>query len=320
MSGAGWVATTVNYWWVLCAMMHVFRIWLNGIRENSIDNKSLILLIVLVLFAANHELSAILLICFSIIIAVVDYRKNHRYHLYTAIIQLFSLIEILFWVICPGNRNRFEAAVYEYFPNYKNICVSEKIYIGLLKVYYSFFVNNKWLFVVFAVVVALAVYECSKKLIDRILSCIGILICVPFLFPGLNEVFPKLDYFFISYENMYSVSWNEMRTYCLLLIWMMYLGIESYSILVISSQIGLTEVIKVLVVFFAGFCSNLVMGFSPTVYASGDRTSTFFYFCVLFATVRVSNYVKVRTTGIVGAVVASLAFFNCFSILARIID
>ena len=44
-----------------------------------------------------------------------------------------------------------------------------------------------------------------------------------------------------------------------------------------------------LLIFFTGFISRYVMAFSPTVYASGERTSLFWYISICMLIVSIYN-------------------------------
>ena len=225
--------------------------------------------------AADHEQAAVAaLLAFGMmsLFTLLVQKKKYAY-LYVGFLS--ALAGFLIVLLAPGRTLRAEDASIFHIPGYESYTIFDKLYMGsasTLSFYTAWAVR---LFVVFALLLIVAVWMKQKRLIYRILSF------VPFgvmAFAELTFRIPALEG--LRWITRTTEDWTYEQTYFgrephpwfgLLLTALMIVSIL-LSLLAISDTRE-KKAIAFLVVS-VGFASRLAMGFSATLFGSGRRTHT----------------------------------------------
>lgn len=304
---AGFMATIVNYLWpsvsALAGVYPVIHCLKNG-RDTSFtsDQKELhpvigVLCMIAVIFAANLEQYAVILLCiYGIFIFVSFWRWKMplKKRLYFLITEGLILLELLFILTCPGNQVRKASEIKSWFPDFKQLSVPDKIQLGFSSTMKGIFMDDIWLMVLLAWMCILLLLYQNKGQVDLqdaarfhkkgICGMISVLfpavllgICalekyvLPFSITGIGEI-QQYGYFRLSS----GITGKALMPVIIFLAAM--LGILGSFRFLLQTK----EFIVCAAVFLLGLASRMIMGFSPTIWASDNRTFTSLNFCLCF--------------------------------------
>ncbi len=265
LAEAGWISTINNYIWTAATALYAM-IPLRKIYNNEkIGIFQAITYILAMVYASNHEqMAGILFIvyaCFTVI-----YLKNKKVKPIILILDAIIIISLIAILLCPGNSVRKVQEITNTYPEYANIGIFEKLQIGLTSMLDYCLVQERLLFAVFIFVITLALWKNANNLKTKIFALIPMGLCVGFKYS--NTFLSRVDFIDMEHSKIY-----------------LYFKVIVYIAILVSIFISLRHIFSkdikkcflAILVFFTGFISRYIMAFSPTVYASGERTSIFFY-------------------------------------------
>ncbi|WP_026885122.1 DUF6056 family protein [Clostridium beijerinckii] len=318
MSSAGWGATTLNYLWPLSFGIYSFIIVKKIYNNYNIKGYEYVLSTLALMFAANQEQMCAIL--FSLYCALTLYffikRKNKRYIILQTCICLVNLI----WILkCPGNIVRKVNEVGQWFPDYNTLLFINKTDIGFSSSMVQFICNPNSVFIIFSILAfILTIIKCRDNMF-RIIS--GIPLGVGLFFSifrnNIALFFPELlkilnyssQYGTITTDNFYSLK--------------SYIPIFLYGMTGICVLLALyfcfgnnVKTILTMLIILLGLASRIIMGFSPTIWASGNRTFLFMYFAFIICTIMIyeeilkSNFNKLNFINCGIGIASILSFIN----------
>lgn len=279
MSTAGWIATIITYWWTLCT--GIFALYLINTECHG-WKKAIILFLstILFLFAFNNEQ----LLAFGTVIYVgwLIYQLMHKLSCISFLPVPFALI--VNWIIlltCPGNKLRYDSSVHNLFRDFNKMTMINKIDLGV-------FVTGHWyLFTMVPAVILLSILFIMISRSSSVNNSVRILSWIPLLgilmgnsLTYISSHTQRLKRLVTIDQHgwMWEISQNATGQgfqYCLIIV---IFGIMTYLIWkLFGKQAWLAELI-----WIAGWLSRISMGFTPTIYASSDRTFIFLTMAMLF--------------------------------------
>lgn len=286
MNSAGWIATTLNYSWPLAFGLFAIIPIANRVKGVKTPLWIEILSFPCLLFAANQEQMGAIMFAIYIVILIYLWKTNKKAPwlvLSSAIIIFASLIFIL---TCPGNDSRMNSEINTWFPDFENLSFLRKVELGYSSSLHEFIMQPNIVFSIFSTVLAIFTFaKCNKKAL-RVIACIPLVVstilgllsnitvlCIPNLV-GIRNNMSKYGSG-IQLLNPYSWAMDIILTAvllcCLISLWNLF-DDKRYSIL---------SCFLVLL----GLGSRMIMGFSPTIWASSDRTFIFMYFAFIATTI-----------------------------------
>ena len=275
MSTAGWIATIITYWWTLCT--GIFALYLINIECYS-WKKVIILLLstILFLFAFNNE--QLLVFGTVIYVGYLIYQLMHHLSWISFLPVPFALI--VNWLIlltCPGNKLRYDSSIHNFFKDFNKMTVINKVDLGV-------FVTGHWyLFTMVPAMILLSILFIMINRNDgvRILSWIpllGILIGNSLTYISSNTQRLKRLVTIDQHGWIWNISQNTIGQGFQYFLIIIVFGVITYLIWEsFGKQAWFAELI-----WIAGWLSRITMGFSPTIYASSDRTFIFLTITMLF--------------------------------------
>lgn len=270
MSTAGWVATTINYSWPL-TMMLIALIPCKKILNNKKMNKwELICYLLATLFAINQEQVAGMLLL--IYVCTIVYFRLNKFEIKILLIQFFMMVcSILYTLMCPGNSIRKETEIINWMKEYPSLSIMDKTYLGITDTINHFFITENGILIIFCSVLFYVSFIKGKNVNigkwTTIIPCICISIGVSFPYLIIAEP--------ITVENC-----DLIKCYIPFMVQIIFLVCILFSIYFIY---GISEKLMLLyLILGVGFASRIVMGFSPTLYASSTRTFIYLYFSIIF--------------------------------------
>lgn len=302
LSSAGWITTTINYLWPLTlglmAMLPV-RHW---ILEEKIPAWEYVLCPVCVLYGANMEqMGAILLGSYGVFGGYLLWKRKKLPPFY--FVQLLLVTgSLVFILTAPGNACRTEAEIQRFFPEFAGLTVGQKLWMGFLDTTQYYLAagdgQKSYVFGLFSVVLWLAALltfsgRRGKRGIPGVLMALvpvvfywgigqagNFLLNSGLLTRGRNGIGVLAQNRQIPGMSYYSGGLVAFQTLCYLIV----LAAVAGTIFYVWGRSE--EAMLELLILAAGFLSRLVVGFSPTIYASGDRTALFCTVAVLIVILR----------------------------------
>lgn len=314
LGSAGWMITFMTYFWPMTfgflALVPIAKI------ENGESFKwyEYIIYSLALIYAGNEEIELVVLL-FTYLVYFAYFLFNKKHHIYMAIQLVLSLISLLFTVTTPGNGNRSNTEIINWFPAYNMLDTVDKIDIGFFSTMQNILFDNN-LFIL--IITFILTYVVFKKYSDWLLRAVAV---VPFAILMLFGPLKNLVSLFFGQLIMVS---NGMTQNGLITISTDSLfSLSKFLLVVVFSVSFIATVLLCLENWFknlfalsllsSGVASRVAMGFSPTVYASGFRTGTPLYFgliaiaILVFADALEKNVLNKKESDIIVAILVFLA-------------
>ena len=280
LGSAGYIATSINYLLPLTCLFYSMYVVLQIINNKKFSKISYIIAIITTLIACNMEQTCITFVAllFFIEIFSIIKKKDKKKNWYIIVLFAIAIIELIFIAKCPGNSVRYNSEIKARYNNYANYGLKEKIYLGIIPTA-SEILNQKIIFTVFALLLMIYTFGKSKNKILRTLSVIDFSF---FLLMGTFSNLTKTIYqnsskFFeiINSQDIYGNSIALPNLICLAIILFV-----SLSLIYLLYEV-FDHKLEYPLILIVGFASRIMMGFSPTIFASCSRTAIILYFSAL---------------------------------------
>ena len=284
MNSAGWAATTVNYIWPLATMLYALipikKMW-NGEKVGFIN---MILHSAALIFAGNQEQTACILLGTYLLFAVLMIIKDKKIKPYMVLNTVLAIVSIIFILTCPGNYVRQELEVKEYFPDMEMMTILDKIGVAFTSTMGLIVGNGNLVFVALTLIMTVYVFSSYKDSLYRVIAAIPFVVSVTGFFGRdiITQVFPHITSFYdllASEEVLLTAATSNNLLYAAPVMFSM-----AVIVCLIMTILLIFKNLKnniALLVFLVGLASRLIIGFSPTVFISGQRTMIFFEFAMI---------------------------------------
>ena len=286
---AGWIATTTNYLWPLSLGTVALRPLKHFAKGQKCKSWEYILCPLCALYAANMEQTGAILLGVYLVFGVyllMKKRKLSPFYFLMLLLVIFSVYAIL---KSPGNIKRNNREMEHYFPEFQYLAPYEKLVMGFIMStqYYVAAGDGKVNFI-FAILAGVLLWETAGRWQRKSTCFIRLLTALlPFVFYWcfgptghylLRQGYLKrgLNILLMFGENRYLPGLGQCT------VWMVAMQVIGYLILLACVFLTVCflhgkseETLLQLLILGAGFTSRVIIGFSPTVYASGARTALF---------------------------------------------
>lgn len=292
LNDTGWMATTTNYLWPLSLGIYTFTLIKKSLSGEKIRWYNTILYTLATIYAANQELmAATLFAIFTCYILCLMKNKKIKKELNktTILIYIITILSLIYIFTCPGNMSRKRGETQIWYPEYQEFGIVSKMELGITSMMKYLIIDGRLVFILFTAIITFYILKEYKSIFAKI---IGIIPFVGAVFCNLfNEttslLFPKLM------EAMEMYSKNELIINSTNLTdFSIYIPMAMYGIILLSIFIDLCLIFKntntckiVVIIYLLGLATRVVMGFSPTVFVSSERTSIFLYFSFVVITI-----------------------------------
>lgn len=279
MSTAGWVATSIGYTWTLAAgliVMQILKEFVSGERVPNFWNVAW--MSSLLLFATDSEQIVAMIIGALGVKVGYDYLLKHKKPHWTVWLVLgISIAKLVFIVICPGNHLRNAQEVGRWFPTYLEFSLLGKIYLGIL---YTTRVLFQFPLIPALAATALCILCHTRKgakAYEKVISDLitfGVIVCMF----GQKWLFPLSDKIAWAREQFFTDFSDPNITYSKSLVAISFIIFIGFYYLIFINFRKNRKFIDLFLILTAGIGSQLMMLFSPTLYASTTRTGIFMMF------------------------------------------
>ena len=280
LGSAGYMATSVNYLLPLTCLFYSIYVVLQIINSEKISKISYIIAIITTLIACNMEQMCIVYVgyLFFAELYIIINKKSNKKNWYLILLFAISIIELIFIAKCPGNSNRYNEEIENWYNEYVNYGLTSKIYLGIVPTAKDI-LNQKIIFTTFTLFLMIYTFYKTKNKSLRALAVIDFSFFLVIgtlkkltasIFPNTNKIYNIID----------DTGINGQLTDMPNLICLAMILFVSFTLIYLLYKVFDNNLIYPLILF-GGFVSRLMMGFSPTVFASSSRTSIILYFSAL---------------------------------------
>ncbi len=272
-TSAGWVCTTITYFWPVFFGLVFFSLLKKRARMKRLSVFEYIVLFLSLIVSVNHELFAALALMILLFLSAYLYYSRKKISLLLSVCELIAITDIMVVLLSPGNRSRAVVEMAAVNADYAGYSVVHKLYIGFLRLVDILLDEQNAIFAVLCILLVIGGIACSKQLVAVVQAALLAIILFGFgyviRFYKIKEVW-EFDRMSLQAYIPVVLGVVTFTAVCILL-WMIF-GEDRERF---TALLALT-------VFLGGLATTGVMGFSPTIYMSGKRTSTFTCFAVLY--------------------------------------
>ncbi len=291
LHSSGWITQSVNYTWTIAAGVYAIvplrRLgewgYLGSQQKTVRQAGGKVRVWEWAAFPAacffacfQEQVAAVLLASYLLWIGYSLYRKTKVPVLWYFMLGIICMM-FFFIMTCPGNALRSIAETETWFPQHKLLSVWQKLLIGCLQAF-SFYLSSEgynMIFLMFSGGLFLAVCALHKCIWKRLTAA------VPFgitLFWGLagrmiadSDVTSHTYWMKLLQNNKLPDFGVYGRSHVLIecVIFFVVFGAVLYSLYLIFNKTG--WFVTAVLVLCASLCTRIIIGFSPTVYASLSR-------------------------------------------------
>ena len=255
--GALWVTGFYNYLLPVSLGFYSISIFL---RENEHGSIQKGLSLAFVIISCSNEQVGIT----TMAVILVSYFFKKRFSYYNVIFSILSVLSLAVLMLAPGNSVRFSAES-KRIPEFTDFSLIDKIGLGLDRLSSATSSNN--IILTFLSIAMIALFIISRKY-----SIHGLVACAIIIFFNAMKYFEVIDPSFM--ENG---EWARPHLY------MTYMASLSFLVSLIYLSVFLLKYKRfsasLFLIIFAP-ATVIMIGFSPTVYASADRI-LFLFQCMM---------------------------------------
>lgn len=270
LNGAGWIATSTNYLWPVTAALFGFYPFYQKVKGRPINRWIAGLSYLSLFFACNQELVAVCVFAWFGIFGLYELVKTKKVNITWLIPVIIAIASLLFILSTPGNDARMTQEIAHWFPNFSKLSMIQKFYLGVSSTFGILFSGGNYLFDIFLGLLALASIIRQQSILDK---CIGI---APFIIILISLITSKIERFSIYHEKLMHAQFSHI-VFLALACFFALLFIILYRL----AQPSLIHISIIYLLFLMGLFSRFSLGFSPSVWSSGDRTFFIFNTCLL---------------------------------------
>lgn len=297
INGAGWIATTTNYLWTLSLGLVALRPLKHRLCQEKCAKWEYLACPLCTLYAANMEqMGAILCGAYLVCGIYLFIRKRKVSPLY--LVQVLLILGMLYYVLSsPGNGWRRQYEVERYFPEFDFLSTWKKLFIGFLETgqYYlaGGAIHGCYIFALLSGALFAAVLQKKLKVGEATRGkklaewCKLLVALAPVAFYwGVGHLgsyllsraaFPRGGHIVGVLSGNRSLPWlGEYPAELVALQAAVYLILLLCTALAVYFIHGKSEeTLLEWIVLAAGIISRIIIGLSPTIYVSGERTAIF---------------------------------------------
>lgn len=271
---AGSIATALNYIWPIAFGLTSLIPIRKAIDSEKVRWYEYLIYIPMTIFAVNAELvGACVLTTYVIFTIYLAIKKKIKPII--AVLLIVSIITMIFTFTCPGNKIRTEREIESKFNEFENLTFVDKFVIGLLTEMDQYIMIFSPFYFIFTLIMMITVFKKHDNVLLKGISAFPFVLGIMFtIMPVFFESFVTriLDFSIISQKNL---DYRSLKAYAQAGIYLL-----DIIFMFISLYLAFGKTNKTLVSMLTlgcGVCSRLIMGFIPTVFASGVRTQLIFF-------------------------------------------
>lgn len=303
---AGWIATVTTYFYPICFLL--IGVWLAqlNLKSNKVNRFIKLIVFICWLYSFNNEQLAVTMLPLICVLIFIQFRE-HKIGFYLGVASVAILLNLAWMLLSPGNKLR-TASDMHFLPTFKYLSFFNKLDMGIVSTIQHYFFGLNLPILIFALSICLVTLSKTTSKRQILLGSTPFLILVFTNTSHLvairtchgNSLFLMNQTGFLT--NIHFFWKAAVFQYSISIIWLVI------SFICLNTLISAKEKVFVFPLLLGGIMSRVMMGFTPTIYASVSRTCTFLTFIfILLAIYLLCNYCTKKLMWI-----AVMVLLSCF--------
>jgi hypothetical protein len=269
-------ATTLNYLWpmsfLLMSLIPLKHIYQH--RDNSII--FITVCIIASLYAISHELVALIYACCGLAFTIYAI-KNHISYAYSTTLLCLGALGLIIAGTCPGNNLRYFAEISNWYPDYAHAGFFDKLYLPIVSTA-SYYLNNPLILWALVTITSIIIFKSnpSKSVLISSYTILFFFVCL--FIDRTYCIFTHQCNMLFCFSTTRGDVFNASFSSIILLIISLFAFINILLLIFFAAKEKAPLPILTLMI---ACITQVVMGFSPTVFQSGVRTISLLYYALL---------------------------------------
>lgn len=278
MRSAGWIATMVNYMWVVVALLLLWILLNEYLKRNKLHFAEWIVVVFLLFFAGTHEQGLVMVFAELFVFSYSYYKKYVTTS--KGLLCCFALCGIfaLMIALSPGNASRMQTSIGYTNPDWAYCNLIDKFWLGMMRFNSVLAGKGSHIFLAFSTCLCLHSIstQAGKNKYNILLGITPLIIALLYYISINHECF--LNYYFVKPVDTMTIDYS---------VWAFYPPFITSAILIliiifyIYRTCNISNRVLFITLFLGSVVTQLLMGFTPTIYISEYRTSVFLYFALI---------------------------------------
>ena len=287
LSSAGWICTTLVFVWPLTAALAAAQSIAAGVRGKSVPAWQWAGSLLLMLYATNMEQIMVMVAICLVGLLLWHVAVRSRPHGIIWAHLGVCVANAIYAITCPGTAARAAGETTSWFIDFGMRNFFQNAELGISNALSGVVYHRELVFFVLCAALFFGMWSKYRTWIYRLLGLFPVtcVFLLGVLDQPLTQMIPKLSFFVNGLTDKGTVTvvtaWSLKRYLPFLLL------CAVFAVCIIDLYLALGHTVQAWmagVVLCGGFASRAMLGFSPTVWQSGDRTAFFFLMGCLFVT------------------------------------
>ncbi|PJI08392.1 MULTISPECIES: DUF6056 family protein [Clostridium] len=328
-----WITGSIVYLWCMSAGLFAILPFIDALKCHYKGTFNIFYLFCAILASLGEEQVCLVFLTFALIINIHIYIRDKKIYKFLILENLLMLFSAIVLFVAPGSYVRASKEAINFAPNFHLLSKWEFAFNGIQWLLNSLLVTNRMLVLLALLSLSIALFTKDKGIKNKLSILIPLSGCILILLSVLfsaSEFVPRTFMKETDFPNWYIFIYNHLYWYFFnfnfpnpfalrkltiikFFIWPIIIFSVPYFILYLYdfSKKG----VYITLIYIAGICSSCMMFVSPTMYASGSRTS--FVLSIMFLIVsafllKKSDFLLKRRYLLIFALFAALKFVHVF--------
>lgn len=301
MAQTGWIATTMNYLWVVALGWYVINRLLNSVlRRGQVLKRDFLFVGLAALYSTAFESMAAILLIIMIGIIVYSIKERHKVPGLVWMCMGITAIMLIYIFLCPGNRLRPLKDAELWMPDYFGLTFMDKLRVGVGSAFMHFVSIPSPVFFLLNLSIFLLGRRrsCSVEKGGRGSEWELLLAAAPMMLDVAWTCYFLLSYLrgerSVTYHVPAAIPEGQgeiMEQIFLILSVILWFGSVLY---IVFRNLHIHKSVYVTCVLFLACIPEIAVGITPTVYASVLRTTIYLYMAMIIMIVSICCELKIE--------------------------
>lgn len=273
MRTAGLITTYVTYYWSLFFNILFYIIVRRYLAGNRILSADFFLALLVGVFVCNSEICAVVNSIILFALFALGFYKNKIADKRILLLFLIPFFSLIFFVLCPGLSHRAVRETIRWLPDFSLYTTVYKLYLGFSETLIYYFGPRSLVLLFFLSALLVAAVNKGINVVYLMFFCL-----LGFVLPHYYKDL------IIKFSNVAGIHGYEYLVILLCFCFLVLLTV--YKIFKDKPDI----LILLATLLILGLLTRMIMGFSPTLYASSTRTYVFCDFALLISAYYLLEY------------------------------
>ena len=310
-----WITGSYNYLWPVSCLLLTILPFKNSIFKEEFNKKWYFLLIFTAILGANMEQASLIMFVFAFITNIYIVVRDKKIRIDLVIFNIFIAINTAVLFLAPGNYERSNKEIVNWFGQWDMISLPTKLMMGLNLFLEHIFESNIIMISILVILINIVIWKKYKSILIKVIGAIPIVVVIIKFIEGklniLNVNTDLIIFKMFNVQNLNILNYDNIKIFLPTSILLCIVLIIPVLFLLIFDKIEVQYLSIIL--YLAAICSALSISISPTIYASGPRV--FFVTDILIVVAMgliLSELLRKWRINIFVVLISILIFWNSF--------